>query len=276
MYTVKGLDSNPLKISRSLCFTYSASVLVLVEKQRCFCSTSFTVCRKAATAHVWSPSLSLHGFIRRWERNKHRSMGLMYSVTLQHAALLLYRLTPGPCAGRGLPGAGTLEAAQHCRAGPSSQGSAHPSHERGRSGPPGTAPARGRRASPWACGWARLKCGPWPNRAGLSWRRALPWCRWGRADGPAGWNGVLSVAGGGTPEGADLGRWGLVVPSGPWRLRVKNQENKLILYSFCFIGLPFFSFCTSPCIFPCIFFMIKNLLSHGFQYCIQLFSVHHC
>lgn len=205
-------------------------------------------------------------------------MGLMYSVTLQHAALLLYRLTQGPCAGQGLPGAGTLEAAQHCRAGPGSQGSAHPSQERGRSGPPDTAPAPGRRAVPWACGWARLKWGPWPNRAWL----------WGAGDGPcrgvAG-TGLMALwaemgscgwAGGGTPEGADLGRWGLVMPSGPWSLRVKNQENKLILHLFCFIGLPFFSFCNSPCIFPCIFFMIKNLLSHGFQYCIQLFSVHHC
>lgn len=135
-------------------------------------------------------------------------MGLMYSVTLQHAALLLYRLTQGPCAGQGLPGAGTLEAAQHCRAGPGSQGSAHPSQERGRSGPPDTAPAPGRRAVPWACGWARLKWGPWPNRAWL----------WGAGDRPcrgvAG-TGLMALwaemgscgwAGGGTPEGADLGR----------------------------------------------------------------------
>lgn len=52
MYAVKGLDSNPLEISRSLCFTYIASVLVLVEKQRGFRSTSLTVCGKAATARV--------------------------------------------------------------------------------------------------------------------------------------------------------------------------------------------------------------------------------
>lgn len=28
------------------------------------------------------------------------------------------------------------------------------------------------------------------------------------------------------PRGADLGRWGLVVPSGPWHFRIKYQENK--------------------------------------------------
>ena len=52
MYIVKGLDSKPLDISRSLCFTYLASVLVLVEKWRGFRSTSLTICGKAATAQV--------------------------------------------------------------------------------------------------------------------------------------------------------------------------------------------------------------------------------
>lgn len=81
IYIAEGLDSNPLEINWSLCFTYKASVSVLVEKQSSIHSMSFPVWRKAVTASAWSPGLSQHGFTRSWERNRRHSMGLTYTNT---------------------------------------------------------------------------------------------------------------------------------------------------------------------------------------------------